>query len=490
MMITWLVTLIARETLRPTTSKLSKPKLRPFATVLLLALLLSTLLSTTATAQDIFQRASFDSPQMVRLNLTTSTVNASDAFGQTPLMYAASNNPDPEVITVLVQTGADVNIRTPEGWTALMYAARDNSNPAVATRLLQLGADPSFVNSDGFTAADYAASNANLRGVPMTAPIEMPMPDPASFNNPAAFVRPNSVPFVAAPYRSPFDGVSPEFIVPGEFASAPIPVYQAPTATPAVTLIAPPSSAVEPYYPPAVAATPVPSTQVFMPPATFVPPVVPRVVVPRVVPRTLPTNNRIPVVPNATPSVVPGFEGISPEFIVPGEFGMGFVPPALGQVNMMQTGVPVTTGQITTGQITTGQITTGQRRMLPAPSFVTPQPRLHSPIALSNAPVTPGRFAPNVPTYAGGSAANIPNRSAIGQRYVQVPLRYSSSLLPDTARVLYGNVRYNPFLPLRDCSEFATQVSAQAFFLAAGGPLVDRHTLDPDGNGIACETLP
>jgi hypothetical protein len=478
MMITWLVTLVARETLRPTTSKLSKPKLRPVAMTLLLASLLSTLLSTTATAQDIFQRASFDSPQMVRLNLTTSTVNASDAFGQTPLMYAASNNPDPEVITVLVQTGADVNIRTPEGWTALMYAARDNNNPAVATRLLQFGADPTLVNSDGFTAADYAASNVNLRDVPMTAPIEMPMPDPASFNNPAAFMRPNSVPFVAAPYRSPFDGVSPEFIVPGEFAGAPIPVYQAPTATPAVTLIAPPTSAVEPYYPPAVAATPVPSTQVFMPPATFVPPMVPRVI-----PRTLPintrannrANNRVPVVPNSTPSVVPGFEGISPEFIVPGEFGMGFVPPALGQVNMMQTGVPVTTGQ---------------RRMLPAPSFVTPQPRLRSPIALSNAPVTPGRFAPNVPTYAGGSAANIPNRSAIGVGYERVPVRYSSSLLPDTARVIYGNVRYNPFLPLRDCNEFATQVSAQAFFLAAGGPLVDRHTLDSDGNGIACETLP
>lgn len=461
-MVTWLVTLIARGTLRPTTrSKL--PTLRRLA--VMFALLIA---APTATAQDIFQRASFGTPQTVRLNLTTSTVNARDNFGQTPLMYAAGNNPDPEVITTLVQAGADVNVRTPEGWTALMYAARDNSNPAVATRLLQFGADPTLVNSDGFTAADYAASNANLQGVPMTAPIEMPMPDPASFNNPAAFVRPHSVPFVAAPYRSPFDGVSPEFIVPGEFAGAPVPVSQAPVTTPAATLMAPssmapssmaPSSAVAPYYPPAVAATPMPPTQVVVPPTAFAPPVVPRVV-----PRALPSNTA-PVVPTPTPSVTPGFEGISPEFIVPGEFGMGFVPPALGQVNMAGS-------------------------TLPAPSFAAARANLRSPIALSNTPVTPGRFAPNVPTYAGGSAATIPNRSAIGQNYAQVPVRYSSSLLPDTARVIYGNVRYNPFLPLRDCREFATQVSAQAFFVAAGGPLVDRHGLDPDGNGIACEALP
>jgi len=193
-------------------------------------------------------------------------------------------------------------------------------------------------------------------------------------------------------------------------------------------------------------------------------------------PNRMPTNPFAPMqavpttpfMPNA-PRYAPGFEGISPEFIVPGEFGMGFVPPALGQVNMAGS-------------------------TLPAPSFVTPrmtpQVTLRSPIALSNAPVTAGRFVPNVPSYAGGSAATMANRSAIGMGYERVPVRYSSSLLPDTARVVYGNVRYNPFLPLRECSEFATQVSAQAFYVAAGGPLFDRHGLDADGNGIACETLP
>jgi hypothetical protein len=475
-----MVILIARETFQPTI----RPFVVMFTSLLLMLLLLTT--ATTATAQDVFQRASFGNPQTVRLNLTLSTVNATDNFGQTPLMYAASNNPDPEVISVLVQTGADVNVRTAEGWTALMYAARDNANPAVTTRLLQLGADPTLVNNDGFTAEDYAIGNTSLRDVPMTTPIEMPMPDPASIANPAAFMRPNRVPFVAAPYQSPFDGVSPEFIVAGEFgAFAPNQLYQnqryqrpitAPAVTPSVTLMPPPTTATAPYYPPAVAATPAPSAmprqamprqmmpnQQGMPSRVVANPFAPTQAVPRT--PFMPTS----FMPTA-PRYTPGFEGVSPEFIVPGEFGMGFMPPALGQVN-----APVNVRQGGT---------------LPPPSFVTPPARFSSPIALSNAPVRPGRYAPNVPSYAGGSAATITNRSAIGAGYEQVPLRYSSSLLPDSARVLYGNVRYNPFLPLRTCDEFATQVSAQAFFVAAGGSLIDRHGLDADGNGIACENLP
>ncbi len=42
----------------------------------------------------------------------------------------------------------------------------------------------------------------------------------------------------------------------------------------------------------------------------------------------------------------------------------------------------------------------------------------------------------------------------------------------------------------RDCSDFATQEEAQAFYEAAGGPATDPHQLDADGNGVACESLP
>ena len=40
----------------------------------------------------------------------------------------------------------------------------------------------------------------------------------------------------------------------------------------------------------------------------------------------------------------------------------------------------------------------------------------------------------------------------------------------------------------RNCSDFATQAEAQAFFNAAGPG--DPHRLDSDGDGVACESLP
>jgi hypothetical protein len=42
----------------------------------------------------------------------------------------------------------------------------------------------------------------------------------------------------------------------------------------------------------------------------------------------------------------------------------------------------------------------------------------------------------------------------------------------------------------RDCSDFATQDEAQRFFEQAGGPAKDKHGLDTDRDGIACEELP
>lgn len=42
----------------------------------------------------------------------------------------------------------------------------------------------------------------------------------------------------------------------------------------------------------------------------------------------------------------------------------------------------------------------------------------------------------------------------------------------------------------KDCSDFATQAEAQAFFIANGGPTSDPHRLDSEGDGLACESLP
>lgn len=47
----------------------------------------------------------------------------------------------------------------------------------------------------------------------------------------------------------------------------------------------------------------------------------------------------------------------------------------------------------------------------------------------------------------------------------------------------------DPFGAPLKCSDFKSWAEAQAVFIATGGPTKDRHTLDPDGNGFACEDL-
>ena len=42
----------------------------------------------------------------------------------------------------------------------------------------------------------------------------------------------------------------------------------------------------------------------------------------------------------------------------------------------------------------------------------------------------------------------------------------------------------------RDCGDFASQKAAQIFYLNAGGPRIDPHRLDSEGDGIACESNP
>lgn len=42
----------------------------------------------------------------------------------------------------------------------------------------------------------------------------------------------------------------------------------------------------------------------------------------------------------------------------------------------------------------------------------------------------------------------------------------------------------------KDCSDFATHVQAQTFFISQGGPSSDPHRLDADRDGLACESLP
>lgn len=93
---------------------------------------------------------------------TGSGVNARDEEGSTPLMIAASNTDNPEVINVLINAGAEVNARTEIGVTPLIGAAALNNNPEVIKVLLASGADATL-NTGGIKAIDFAKKNEALK---------------------------------------------------------------------------------------------------------------------------------------------------------------------------------------------------------------------------------------------------------------------------------------------------------------------------------------
>ena len=82
--------------------------------------------------------------------------------------------------------------------------------------------------------------------------------------------------------------------------------------------------------------------------------------------------------------------------------------------------------------------------------------------------------------------ADAPTPTPVEPRQTAVPAQTATptpeSDVPDT--------KYDPQGEDRNCSDFDTWTLAQAFYEAAGGPETDRHRLDRDGNGVACETLP
>ena len=74
--------------------------------------------------------------------------------GWTPLHYAATG-PNPAVVQLLLDRGAQINAESPNRTTPLMMAAR-YGNEAGVDLLLARGADPQRRNDLGLSAADFA----------------------------------------------------------------------------------------------------------------------------------------------------------------------------------------------------------------------------------------------------------------------------------------------------------------------------------------------
>jgi hypothetical protein len=72
-------------------------------------------------------------------------------------------------------------------------------------------------------------------------------------------------------------------------------------------------------------------------------------------------------------------------------------------------------------------------------------------------------------------------RGAVRALTVLVALVLLTGVAPAVAHAQGGD---------RDCADFGSQASAQAFFEANGGPASDPHGLDADHDGIACESNP
>lgn len=71
----------------------------------------------------MFTAAQSGPPELVRRLVTDNfAVNPRNADGETPLMLAARDNPDPEVVRTLLQLGADAQARNLHGQQALHYA--------------------------------------------------------------------------------------------------------------------------------------------------------------------------------------------------------------------------------------------------------------------------------------------------------------------------------------------------------------------------------
>ena len=79
------------------------------------------------------------------------------------LLWAVAINARLEIITHLIQEGADVNAVDENGRTPLMLAAYGSSNPGVLRILLENGADAAIKDHEGKRALDYFDENERLR---------------------------------------------------------------------------------------------------------------------------------------------------------------------------------------------------------------------------------------------------------------------------------------------------------------------------------------
>ena len=110
--------------------------------------------------------AAYNTPEMVQhiLDQGADPLVVSLAGDANALHIAASMNPNPGVIDVLINAGLPLEDRMVKGNTPLLMASEDNTNIEVAGRLVELGADVSSFNDDGITPEGFITQRLGNRG--------------------------------------------------------------------------------------------------------------------------------------------------------------------------------------------------------------------------------------------------------------------------------------------------------------------------------------
>ena len=131
--------------------------------VLLATVIILILFSIINRSKSLFDIVSTGTSKKVQKAIKEgANVNDTSSYGWTPMMIAASHNPNPEVITVLAEAGANVNDRDSDGSTPLMEAIFCNRNPEVVTALIKAGANVNDRDSAGQTPLMHAVEYEDL----------------------------------------------------------------------------------------------------------------------------------------------------------------------------------------------------------------------------------------------------------------------------------------------------------------------------------------
>ena len=111
--------------------------------------------------------------EILRLLLAAGAdVNAQDSDGKTALMTAAGKHDGLEKVRLLLASGADVNYKNDESNTALMVALRKHAPLETLTALIDGGSDLTARDRKGRSVLDYAKSDPRLQGTEVLRRIE------------------------------------------------------------------------------------------------------------------------------------------------------------------------------------------------------------------------------------------------------------------------------------------------------------------------------